>query len=193
MLARLLRSLVSRAQAPMTAGLRLHIGGIQAHPDWKIFNIQPGPGVDFVGACTNLSMFADGSIAEIYASHVLEHLGYVAELPLALSEMRRVLAPGASIRISVPDLDVLAALLCDPATLPQDRFKVMRMLFGGQVDDHDYHRVGLNFDFLASFLHQAGFEATEKVEEFGLFEDTSRQRFLGRPISLNVQARKPLA
>lgn len=191
MLGKLLKRVLKRnAAAPLAPGTRLHIGGTQPHPDWKILNAQPGPHVDYVGSCTDLSMFADESIAEIYASHVLEHLGYQRELPQALAEMRRVLAPGGMLRISVPDLSVLAALLVDPANTPQERFQLMRMAFGGQIDEHDFHRVGLNFEFLADYLRLAGFKDAQPMETFGLFDDTSNLRFHGRLISLNVQARK---
>lgn len=30
-------------------GLKLHIGGKEVHPDWKIFDIEERPEVDFVG------------------------------------------------------------------------------------------------------------------------------------------------
>jgi hypothetical protein len=52
------------------------------------------------------------------------------------------------------------------------------------------HYVGLNFDFLGSFLHDAGFSDIKRVPNFGLFNDTSTLRFEGTPISLNVEARK---
>ena len=173
--------------------LRLHIGGEQSHPGWKILNIRPGPGVDHVGTCNDLSTFGESTVAEIYASHVLEHLGYQEELPQALAEMRRVLTPGAALRISVPDLTVLAELLLDPPTTLQECVHVMRMMFGGQIDAHDFHRVGFSFDILAGFLGDAGFEAIERVAAFNLFEDTSTLVYRNRAVSLNVQARKPAA
>ena len=86
----------------MDEPLRLHIGGKEPSPEWKIFNIQPGPNVDFVGNCIDLGQFADGSVASIYASHVLEHLGYKKELPTALREFHRVLVPGGSLMVSEP-------------------------------------------------------------------------------------------
>ena len=46
--------------------------------------------MDFVGDCSEMSQIADGSVDEIYASHVLEHLGYVEKLPRALAGIHRV-------------------------------------------------------------------------------------------------------
>ena len=53
---------------------RLHIGGKQAKPGWKLLNIQSGPVVDYVGDLRDLSSFGNACAQEIYASHVLEHV-----------------------------------------------------------------------------------------------------------------------
>ncbi len=170
--------------------LRLHIGGQAPKEGWKILNIQPGPHVDFIGSCTDLEQFADGSVAEVYASHVLEHLDYVRELPHTLKEIHRILEPTGSLHISVPDLECLMKLYARPNVSPNDRFMIMRMMFGGQTDAFDFHKVGLTFEFLCHFLGQAGFPAATRVAEHGLFPDTSSMRFLGELISLNVIAHK---
>lgn len=168
--------------------LRLHVGGEESKPGWKIFNLQPGPSVDYVGDCSDLAAFADASVDDIYASHVLEHLGYVEKLPRALSEFHRVLRAGGRARISVPDLDVLSRLFLDAKQGSNERILIMRMIFGGQVDPHDFHYVGLSFDILGGLLESASFKRVERVTEFGLFNDTSASRMLGTLISLNVVA-----
>jgi predicted SAM-dependent methyltransferase len=172
------------------APLRLHIGGTETRPGWKILNVQPGPGVDFVGDCTDLGRFADASVQEIYASHVLEHLSYQDRLPRALGELYRVLRPGGKAMISVPDLEVLCRLFLDPRAKVRDRFEIMRMAFGGQMDAHDFHFVGLSYDLLYNFLFGAGFRRIEQVKAFGLFRDSSTIEYLGEPISLNVVAHR---
>lgn len=177
----------------MTAGeepLRLHVGGEEAKPGWKILNVQPGPAVDYVGDCTDLSAFADGSVADIYASHILEHLGYQQKLPRALAEFHRVLKKGGRVRISVPDFEVLCRLFLEARQSLPDRILIMRMAFGGQLDPYDFHYVGLSFDILGELLRNAGFPTIERVSEFGLFNDTSCARILETPVSLNVLAYK---
>ena len=176
--------------APAPTGLKLHIGGEQAAPGWKILNVQQKPGVDFVGDCKDLSQFADGSIDEIYASHVYEHLSYRNELPGAFREAVRVLRPGGKLMVGVPDLEVLCWLMLDPTLNWDQKFFVQRMIMGGQMDDHDYHHGGFTFEILANLLKRAGFTHIERVREFNLFRDTSSMQFAGRPISLNVIATK---
>lgn len=170
--------------------MRLHIGGKQQMVGWKILNVQPGPGVDFVGDCSDLSAFDDQSVDEIYASHVMEHLGYREPLRKALREFCRVLKRGGTARIGVPDFERLCRMYVDPRHSADDRFFIMQMVFGGQVDEYDFHRVGLNFETLSAYLTAAGFSRVERVGDFGLFDDDSTIRFSGEPISLNVIAYK---
>jgi len=173
---------------------RLHIGGREQRPGWEILNILPGPAVDHVGDAVDLGRFPDGCFAEIYASHVLEHFDYRESLLAALREWHRVLAPGGVLHLSVPDIDILAHLLLQRHKLDvNQRFEVMRMIFGGHVDAHDYHLAGLNQDFLAGFLGHAGFERLQRVTRHGLFADTSDMVVAGTPISLNMNACKPAA
>lgn len=170
--------------------LRLHIGGLEAKPGWKILNIQPGDGVDFVGNCGDLSRLADESVTEVYAAHVLEHLGYLDELPRALAEIHRVLVPGGIARLSVPDFELLCRMFLHPELAADARYHVMRIMFGGQTDPHDYHHVGLTWEFLENYLKEAGFVSIKRVSEFGLFDDASSLKLFDNLISLNVEATK---
>jgi predicted SAM-dependent methyltransferase len=180
---------VTSAPTQSSEPLRLHVGGREKKAGWKILNIQPAPGVDFVGDCVDLSRFADGSVAEVYASHVYEHLGYQTDLLRAFKEVRRVLAPDGRFMFGVPDLRVLCKLFLEEQLTTQQRFHVMRMIYGGQVDGHDFHKVGLTWEFATEFLARAGFTRAKRVSDFGLFSDTSTLTFLGVPISLNIEAR----
>jgi hypothetical protein len=64
-------------------------------------------------------------------------------------------------------------------------------MFGGHIDQYDYHVVGLNEEFLTDVLNAAGYVNIKKVAEFGLFNDTSSMLFKGVAISLNMIAEKP--
>jgi predicted SAM-dependent methyltransferase len=178
--------------SPQTWGIRLHIGGETALPGWKILNVQRRPGVevDFIGSCTDLSQFASGTVDQIYASHVYEHLNYTAELPRALMEAFRVLRPGGKLMAGVPDLEVLAAMILDRSLSFEERFFVQRMIMGGQTDEHDFHKTGFTFEILAHALRRVGFSRVEHVRSFGLVQDTTEKEVCGRRISLNVVAIK---
>ena len=170
---------------------RLHIGGVVRAPGWEVLNALPGEHVDHVRNANDLSCFAAATFSDIYASHVLEHLDYTGELLATLKQWHLVLMPGGTVHLSVPDLDTLADLLLLKDRLAMsERFKVMRMLFGGHEDRYDYHVTGLNEEFIAYFLREAGFIDVQRVADLGFFDDTSRQTFHGMPISLNVTARK---
>jgi predicted SAM-dependent methyltransferase len=169
--------------------MKLHIGGREVKEDWKLLNIMPLPGVDYIGDVCDMSQFPDDSIEAMYASHVLEHIAQSKVLS-TLRGLHRALQPGGQLMISVPDLDVLCHAMLNPNLTADNKFHVMRMIFGGQVDDHDYHHFGWNWTFLQSFLQQAGFSAAVKVDQFGIFNDTSNFKPYGFPISLNVIATK---
>ena len=169
--------------------MRLHIGGTEKRVGWYIVDIQNRPEVDHVAACTDLSIFDDDSATDIYASHVIEHLSYQDELPSALKEFRRVLKPGGKLRIGVPDLAVLCRLFIAPELDAQTRYHVMRVIMGGQMDEHDFHKVGLTDEFLTHFLIQAGFTWVQRVSTFHMFSDCTEIRICDVPISLNVEAR----
>jgi len=176
---------------PTGVAMKLHIGSRKRTEGWKTLDITPGPEVDFTGDCRNLSNFADGSVEIIYASHVLEHVPYNYEMMKTLKEWFRVLKPGGTVMISVPDLETLCRLFVHPQITPKNRYTIMRMMFGGQVDTHDFHCAGLDWNIMGTFLHEAGFTEIKRVSDFGLFQDTSELKYGGVPISLNVTARKP--
>lgn len=172
--------------------LRLHIGGREAHPDWKILDIEQRPEVDFVGDAACLNQFSDNSVSAIYASHVLEHFHHSLnnELTNTLKEWHRVLIPGGRLYISVPDLRVLCWLYLNPELQLSQRHHLMKIIFGGHSNAFDVHRVGFDAEILAMYLGRVGFRQYQKVKEFNLFNDCSRLRIQGILISLNVVAFK---
>jgi predicted SAM-dependent methyltransferase len=170
---------------------KLHIGGQVRVRGWEVIDANPGPVVDHVGNANDLRQFETGTFREVYASHVLEHFDYKDELPATLKEWYRVLEPGGMLHVSVPDLDTLARLFADRQLLSLDeRWLVMRMIFGGHLDKYDYHLIGLNEEFLLRFLLAAGFKQAARVPDFGICEDTSTLKLKGTLISLNMTALK---
>jgi predicted O-linked N-acetylglucosamine transferase (SPINDLY family)/predicted SAM-dependent methyltransferase len=178
--------------SPAMTPFNLHIGGREKHPDWKILDIEPRPEVDYVGNAADLSQFANNSIDTIYASHVLEHFHYALndELLKTLREWHRVLKPGGQLMVSVPDLKILCWLYLNPNLEPMERHQLMRIIFGGQTNPYDIHRVGFDADTLGLYFLEAGFQEYERVLEFNLFSDCSQIKILDTLISLNMIARK---
>jgi predicted SAM-dependent methyltransferase len=171
----------------MSEPIKLHIGGTQAKEGWKILNIIPGPIVDITGSCTDLSLFADASVDEIYASHVMEHLPF-AELIRASREMARVLKPGGILKGSVPNLDILFRLFLENAGDAEKQMNILFMIYGGHVDEFDIHHCGFNFEIMAGILAGSGFSRIDQVELHHEFIDTSYYRHDGALISLNFIA-----
>lgn len=170
---------------------RLHIGGKARVEGWEILDAIERPEVDHVGNAKDLSRFAEHSFDLVYASHVVEHFDYRDELSQVLLEWFRVLTPGGRLNVSVPDMNTLAELFLLRESLTiDDRWQIMRMMFGGHTDKYDYHQVGLNEEFLGLYLLRAGFINIRRVDNFGFFGDTSIMKFAGIPISCNLEALK---
>ncbi len=169
---------------------KLHIGGKIKNDEWEILNLSDDSYVDHKLNANDLSTFDDNTFADLYASHVLEHFDYKDELISTLKEWHRVLINGGNIYVSVPDFEILSKLFVEKSLTHEERFHVMRMMFGGHVDENDYHLVGLDFVFLSSFLQETGFTNIKRVRSFNIFNDTSELLFKNVPISCNVIAEK---
>lgn len=172
---------------------RLHIGGTVRKDGWEVLNALPGDHVDHLGDAMDLSRFEDATFHGIYASHVLEHFDYASELPMVLGEWGRVLHPQGRLLLSVPDLSVLCAIMLDRDNTLSHQLMVMRMIFGGHVDQYDHHKAGFTEALLSAFLRDAGFVCCRRVHALGLFDDTSDMMYKGRRISLNMVAYKDAA
>jgi predicted SAM-dependent methyltransferase len=169
--------------------MKLHIGGKEPKAGWRILNALDFDGVDFVGDVCDLSLFPDECCEKVYASHVMEHVGQ-RDFVNTLKGIHRILCKGGEFYFSVPDLEVLCRLFLSPELDASGRFHVMRMMFGGQIDDYDFHYIGLTHEFMMDFFQQAGFSNVKRVTSFELFNDTSDFKPYGVPISLNLIATK---
>lgn len=78
-------------------------------PNWRELRLDINPAVnpDIVASMTDMSQVATESVDAIWSSHNLEHL-YPHEVPLALREFYRVLKPGGTALIALPDLKRVA-------------------------------------------------------------------------------------
>ncbi len=84
---------------------RLHIGsGNVRLKGWINMDVQRLPGVDVIADVTRGLDFEDETVEAVFSEHFLEHLALDDALRF-LAEVHRVLAEGAWLRLSTPNLD----------------------------------------------------------------------------------------
>lgn len=170
--------------------IKLNLGcRTRSKEGWLNLDIDPHPGVDFVGDASDLSRFKDGEIAEIYASHILEHFGFNRTLPV-LKEWARVLEPGGKLYVAVPDFARCVELygMCGLNDW------IVRFLMGDQAYKTAYHYDLFDEGRLTKLLSAAGFSDSFTVEEFPDSEDGECSNLAstidGERVSLNMIATK---
>lgn len=67
---------------------------------------------DIVGSMLDMHAVGDNSVDAVFSGHNLEHL-YAHEVPVALTEFLRVLAPTGFLVVTCPDLQSVCALVAD--------------------------------------------------------------------------------
>ena len=152
--------------------------------DWQEirFDINPAVHPDIVGSMTDMSGVADSSVDAIYSSHNIEHL-YPHEVPLALTEFKRVLKPDGFIVITCPDLQSLAQLIVDnkltePAyQSPAGPIAPLDILYGlrpalASGNLYMAHHCGFTQKVLAEVIQHCGFNRAivrQRAEFFDLW------------------------
>jgi predicted SAM-dependent methyltransferase len=117
------RAIAGRDAKARSTRMLLHVGSGRAGPqrlhaafrgpDWieRRLDIDPAVKPDIVASITDMkAAVADASHHALYASHTLEHL-HTHEVPVALAEFRRVLAPDGFALLRTPDLAAVAEAL----------------------------------------------------------------------------------
>jgi predicted SAM-dependent methyltransferase len=100
--------------------------------------------------------YEDNTIDEIRASHILEHFSHRQTLAV-LREWNRVLKIGGIIKISVPDFTKLIHDFIEHPMLEG-------YLFGGQIDEYDFHHALFTDEKLINLLWIAGFDNLSRWE-----------------------------
>jgi predicted SAM-dependent methyltransferase len=99
--------------------------------------------------------------------------GCDSEVGTALTEWRRVLAPGGQLLVSVPDVAILAGAMVHQLATAEDKWNWMRYMFGGQSDPYDFHKTGFYYELLEELLVKRGFCEVTRVPRFSIFPDAS--------------------
>lgn len=112
--------------------------------------------VDFCGPVDDLGLYPDNSVSEIYTSHTLEYFDR-QQTPAVLGEWWRVMMPGASIYITVPNFDSLIDLYRVSGSLE----RVLGPLYGRwqnqELSYPIYHKTVWNIQDLTNALTESGF------------------------------------
>lgn len=156
-------------------------------------DLKVAPHVHHIHDVTDLSMFAENSVDLIYACHVLEHFPK-QRLGEILAEWRRVLRPGGTIRLSVPDFDKLLVLY----EAAGRNVEAIRQPLLGSEDGYASHLLIWNSGFLTELLQANGFFKVREwspssVPEHAFDDWASRGLTVDNktyPISLNLEADK---
>ena len=91
----------------MSNKLKLHLGcGERFLEGYYHIDINNFDHIDHIGPVSDLNMFENGSVFEIYASHVLEYFDKFESLEV-LKEWKRVLEPNGILRLAVPNFENL--------------------------------------------------------------------------------------
>lgn len=139
--------------------------GAENHDQWKdcevkTLDIEPRCNPDFVGSMTDMGDV--GTYDVVLCCHALEHL-YPHEVPIALSEFRRVLKDRGIVVIMVPDLEdvkptdtTLFPAACGPIS-------GLHLFYGDpkQIAEfpHMAHHCGFIQETLTDVLNAAGFKS----------------------------------
>lgn len=150
-----------------TTGVRLNLGA-GAHPLDGYENLDRATGQEIYPL-----PHADGTVAEIRASHVLEHFSH-REVPAVLADWVRALEPGGRLAVAVPDFEVVARAYLSGAQLPTEAY-----VMGGHVDGNDRHGAIFDEESLRDHLRRAGLHGVQRWQ-------SSVADCASLPVSLNL-------
>ncbi len=195
-------SLRKARRLPKTSDLKLNLGcGANLKPGWinvDSFNERADLQLDL----REKFPFRDESVSFIYSEHFFEHLEYPDQAIGFLRKAWRVLKPGGTLSISVPDTEWP---LISYATGNEEYFRLARERFhpkwcNTRMHNLNYHfrqgsehKHAYDFETLGKILQEVGFVSMEKRPfKPGLDSEARRMPTLpGETVSLNVDAIKP--
>lgn len=169
---RLQGQLAALGIGPDSKDLQLHIGCGPGHlPGWVNIDVEPAPLA--MNVLWGLP-FPDRSVRRVFVSHMFEHLFYPRDVQAFLRELKRVMAPGAVVRLVVPDVEqCIAAYANRDAEFFASRRETWTWWPANATRLEDFlayagagpepahlfeaHKYGYDFETLAKVLGEAGF------------------------------------
>jgi predicted SAM-dependent methyltransferase len=139
--------------------MKIHLGCWTRNiPGFVNIDLVDLPHIHYKQNIDDLSLFSDCSAELIYSSHNFEYFDRL-EGEKVLKEWRRVLKPGGTLRIAVPDFDKLIEVYKTTSSID----KILGPLFGRMpINTEDgqkvlYHKTVYNYDSLKKMLEECGF------------------------------------
>ena len=151
-----------------TDGVRRLNWGCGSHPEpgWINSDRKEGPGIDISCDIRSGLPVPDGSFDYVVANHALPEVPY-PDLVATLTELRRVIAPGGLLRLSLPSLE---AAFQAYQRGDRDFFLIPdqdAMTLGGKLITYlvwyGYSRTMFVPEFAEELLHKAGFSSVHHV------------------------------
>jgi predicted SAM-dependent methyltransferase len=147
---------------------RLHWGCGPITPfGWVNSDVEPAPGVDAVADIRTGLPFPKDYFDYVVSIHALPELPY-PDLDRALTELRRVLKPGGTLRLGLPDLEIALRAL---QTGDLDYFligdEIVRTLTGKMIVQLTWFgrsRSLFTFEFIRELLERNGFHDCRRCE-----------------------------
>ncbi len=182
--------------------VQLHLGcGKRYIPGFIHVDIDDFPHIDYRRPIDRLPMIADDSVDLIYCSHAFQYFDR-SEAPAVLAEWRRLLKPGAMLRLAVPDFAAMAKVYLES----RDLNDVLGPLYGRievkapAIARVLYHRTAYDYASLEKICRDAGFRSFRRYDwretvhrnhdDFSQAYKPHMDKDHGVLISLNVEAVK---
>ena len=168
------RKSVRKAMKLPSAGLRLHCGcGFNLKQGWINIDVFES-NADLRLDLRRTLPFQDGSTIAIYSEHFFEHLEYPEETGMFLAESLRVLQPGGSFRVGVPDAEWPIRAY---ATDDERYFKLAREKWHPPSCDTRMHNINFHFRQGTEHKYAYDYETLEKVLIGAGFSSVARGAF----------------
>lgn len=155
-------------------GPKLHDNFINLDYDWR-------PNIDLCWDITKGIPLKDNFLSGVYTEHCLEHISYT-NAGVVLEEIQRILKPGGTLRIIVPDAELYLDLYVKGKSDEQLKFpygtpaypsinnQITPMMEINQVFRGHGHQFAYDYLTLEAMLQKAGFVNIKK-ESFGCGRD----------------------